>query len=465
MNILSKYSLFLLCSLSMLSCNNEEPPLPDNTIAFVSDAQGIENTASELDIVLNFGRAIDTPINISVDLNESGVAYGVDYTTEPEAQNGVISLSVPTGSTFTKVVLKKTQNSVMNGNETVKLTITQVGSPVVIGTAKEAVISFAAITSSGSTLTLNGIADKENGSGAANAVFVDFSGNNQSPILRSSWDLGLFAGGDFKVVINNMTAASVLKLDKVDLAGVTASDFDPNLLKVGQGQGNFDIIDDPRGNNILQNTAIDPISETDSDNKVYIINRAGGTGNVAQVEDLYKVRILRNGTDGYKVQYARVNETTVKTISVKKEDTHNFQYVSLEQGKQVSVEPSKQKWDIVWGYHMFYTGTIPYGFSDLVFVNTLGGAKAAEVLTSEISYEAYTANNIATTQFSSSSAVIGSNWRVTSGENVGVKTDRFYVIQDAMGNVYKLKFVSFHANDGGTRGKPVIAYSLVKAAN
>lgn len=465
MNLFSKYALFVFCGLSIFSCNNEDPPLPDYTLFFESEAQGLESTASELNVELNFGRAIQTPVNILIGLTESGVVYGVDYSTEPAAENGLINLSVPAGSTNAKIVLKKDSKSILNGNETIKLTINQVGSPVLIGGTKESLISFGAITSSGSTLTLNGIAANESGPSAANAVFVDFSGNSQFPVLRSSWDLGFYSGADFKVKINNMTAATAIKLEYTDLASVTANDFDPNTLKVGQGQGNFDIIDDPIGDNILQGTAIASISATDAENKVYIINRAGGNANVAPVDELYKVRILRDGTDGYTLQYAKVNEATVKTVSVKKDAANNFQYVSLEQGEQVVVEPPKQKWDIVWGYHMFYTGSIPYGFSDLVFVNTLGGAKAAEVLTSEVSYEDYSSAHIATTRFSTSSSVIGSNWRVTSGEKVGVKTDRFYVIQDAMGNVYKLKFISFHANDGGTRGKPVIAYSLVKSAN
>lgn len=464
MNTFTKYAFLLFCGLSAISCDKDEPPLPDNIVAFAAENQGIENSASALEVTLNFGRPVEAPVNISVTLTESGVKYGTDYTTEPAAENGIIQLTAPAGSSGTKLILKKNNAIVLNGDETVKMTISQVGSPVLPGGIKESVISFAAITSDGSTLTLNGIAADESGASAANGVFVDLSGNSQYPVLRSAWDLGFYSGNNFRVIINNMTAATALKIDKTDLAAVTAADFDPNNLKVGQGQGNFDIIDDPQGDNILHGTAIDEVSATEADNKVYIINRAGGSANVAPLEELYKIRVLRDGQDGYTVQYAKVNESVVKTISVKKDPEHNFQYVSLEKGEQVTVEPAKQKWDIVWGYHMYYTGTIPYGFSDLVFVNTLGGAKAAEILTSNISYEAYSASHLANTQFSTSSDVIGANWRVTSGGAVGVKTDRFYVLQDGSGNVYKLKFVSFHANDGGTRGKPVISYSLVKSA-
>ncbi|MFN3381839.1 MAG: HmuY family protein [Runella zeae] len=45
-----------------------------------------------------------------------------------------------------------------------------------------------------------------------------------------------------------------------------------------------------------------------------------------------------------------------------------------------------------------------------------------------------------------------------------MKTDRFYIIKDPNGNYYKLKFISFHPSEGGTRGRPIIDYKLVKKA-
>jgi hypothetical protein len=112
---------------------------------------------------------------------------------------------------------------------------------------------------------------------------------------------------------------------------------------------------------------------------------------------------------------------------------------------------------------MYYTGGIPYGFADLVFTNQHAGTSAVEVLTSTVSYDNFGEADAATLTFSSDRNVIGSNWRVTSpSTSAGVKTDRFYAIKDAAGNVYKLKFISFHPNDGGVRGNPQIVYTLVK---
>ena len=50
-------------------------------------------------------------------------------------------------------------------------------------------------------------------------------------------------------------------------------------------------------------------------------------------------------------------------------------------------------------------------------------------------------------------------------ETIGVRADRFYVIQDGARNIYKLKFLSFHEKVRGIRGKPKLMYALVKQGN
>lgn len=315
--------------------------------------------------------------------------------------------------------------------------------------------------SDGSTLTLNGLIGAEAGSSAGNSVYVDFSANKQTSVDRDSWDLGFYSGADFKVILNATNGSSVIKVEKTDLNAVTSADFDPNNLKVGQGGGTFALIDDPREASILNKTAIGVVSATDAENKVYIINRKGGANNVLATADLFKIRILRKGS-GYTLQYAKVGDAAFKTLDIVKNGNANFQFASLVKGTAVNVEPEKASWDIVWGYSMYYTATFPYGFSDLVFINNLGGVSAAAVATSAKTYAAFAEADIASVTFSTNRDIIGSTWRNTTGTAIGVKTDTFYVIKDSAGNVYKLKFNSFISNDGGERGKPVIEYKLVK---
>jgi len=321
---------------------------------------------------------------------------------------------------------------------------------------------FVVPPSDGSTLTLNGLVGAETGSAAGNSVFVDFSSDKQTAVERDSWDLGFYSGADFKVILNSSNGASALVINKTDLNAVTIADFDPNALKVGQGQGNFTIVDDGREANILNKTAIATISATDAENKVYIINRKGGSATVLANNELYKIRIIRKGATGYTLQYAKVTETTFKTLDVTKNTDANFQFASLVKGTAVSAEPAKASWDIVWGYSMYWTGTFPYAFSDLIFINSLGGTSAAIVtITDTKTYASFSESNVSGETFLTNRDAIGSGWRSTQPAT-GVNTKVFYVIKDAAGNVYKLKFISMGAGDAGTRGKPVIEYKLIK---
>lgn len=320
--------------------------------------------------------------------------------------------------------------------------------------------------SNGSKLTLNG---GDGGASAANSVFVDFSEDKQTSVVRTSWDLGFYgAADDFRVIINHSTAGAAVATTKTDLNQVTAADTTAvatsGALNVGQGSGTFDKLDPIEGNRsaYLSGTVIKAISATEADNKVYIYAR--GNGGTTLNRGWYKIRVIRNGSN-YTLQYAKINETTFKTLTVTKDAKYNFNYVSLQTGAATTVEPEKAAWDIQWGFTTYKASpTIPYTFSDFVSLNFVGGAQAAEVLTTTVSYADFKEANLTGINFLSTREVIAGNWRVTSNGPVGVKTDRFYLVKDAAGNVYKLKFISFHASDGGERGKPVIEYALVKKA-
>ncbi|MDF2187149.1 HmuY family protein [Paraflavitalea sp. CAU 1676] len=314
--------------------------------------------------------------------------------------------------------------------------------------------------SDGKSTTLNG---GTGGSNAAHSVFLDLSTDLQDSVKRVSWDLGFYTGSDFRVVINNTTAATAKAINKTDLSQVNAADTAgfADALALGQGAGTFSIIDDVEGD--LSKTVIAAVSATESDNKVYILKPSNGM--VAAARDWYKIRIIRNGAN-YKLQYARLSETSVKTIDITKDASYNFKYISLETNGAVNVEPANANWDIEWTLTTYKANaTTPYPYSDYVYINHLAGVTAAEVLTTTATFEAYAEANIASTTFVSNKVVIGGNWRNTQPPApVGVKTDRFYVVKDAAGNVYKLRFLSFHASDGGLRGYPKVEYKLVKKA-
>ncbi|MCH5715154.1 HmuY family protein [Niabella hibiscisoli] len=319
--------------------------------------------------------------------------------------------------------------------------------------------------SNGSIITLNGLIASEAGTSAGNSVFVDFSTEKQFPVARESWDLGFYTGSDFRVITNNTTFAFAKVTGKTDINTVGSADtigvvlsfnqVSPPLLTSG-------IADDPSGD--LSKTAIPAISATEADNKVIIINR-GTNGGIA-AKDFIKIRILRS-SNGYTLQYAPLTSSTFSTAQIAKSGDSDFAYISLSNGATVTTFPTKVNWDIQWGYSVMAFGTYYYGYSDVVAINHRNGVQGLQRIYSsaEVAADAFTKFNkdsVAKYSLSSDKWSIGSNWRTASQTVTSVAKDRFYIVKDQAGNYYKLKFVSFAAQDGGTRGKPQIAYELIK---
>ncbi len=326
--------------------------------------------------------------------------------------------------------------------------------------------------STGAQVELNGIAViGELGSAAGNSVYLDLSTDKQTIALRSAWDLGFYCTSDFRVILNNTSSAGAKVLTSSDITTVGAADTIGLTLATSQTNPLPEQLvwfDNVAGD--MTKTVIPAVSATDADNKVIILNRGIGGGIAAR--PWIKLRVLRNTSGGYTLQYAGIQETTFKTLQIPKDAAYHFKYVSFENGI-VSGQPEKEKWDLVWSYSVFETnfgaGQVPYNFSDLIAVNHLAGVTVAQKVYADaaIAAAAYTAFNkdsVSNTTLVNNRWAIGSSWRVTqsSTEPLGARLARFYIIKDPAGNYYKLKCLSMGVGtDGGTRGKPVFKYTLI----
>jgi HmuY protein len=323
--------------------------------------------------------------------------------------------------------------------------------------------------SEGAQVQFNGIAGGEAGSAAGNSVYLDLSGDKQTAVLRSGWDLGFYGGNDFRVILNNFSVAGAKVLATSDINAANATDTAGLTLNTSQTNPlpeQLVYFDDINGD--ISKTVIPAISAVDADNKVIIINRGNGGGIAAR--PWVKIRILRNGTTGYTLQYAGITETSFKTLQIAKNANYNFTHVSFTNGV-VDGEPEKEKWDLVWSYSLFQTnfgaGNVPYNFSDLIAVNHLSNVTVAQKVYADATaaaaaFTAFNKDSVSNTTMVTGRWTIGSSWRSTQPAT-GARQDRFYVIKDANGNYYKLKCIAMGVGtDGGTRGKPEFKYALIK---
>ncbi len=455
-------SVFLM---AVSSCRKNEAPLPDNQVQFESNEQGLSEATAEITVKLTLTRAVDANTAVSISLTNTGIDYGTNYTTVPEAASGTMVVSVLSGSKEASFIVKKVSGALFTGEEKIVFKMISSAAPVVIGTANEFTLKFDELVATSSAIVGDG-----GGANYGNKVFFDLSANKQTAVQRTKWDLGFWGGADdFRVILNSSTAMMAKQIDKNDLNAVTAADTAGFATQVIFNQGDPTIaslpyIDYPDGD--LTKTAIATIASAAADNKVYIINRGKGIGSPAPDRGWKKIRVIRNASGGYTLQHADIAALSFTSVDIPKQDAYFFKYVSFENGV-TDVDPEKGKWDLAWTYFTnatdFGGGEVPYTFQDVMLQNR--NVAAAKVLTSAKTYEAFTEADIAAQTFVSSQRAIGADWRSGGGPNSApaVRSDRFYVIKDADENYYKIRFTAMTKN--GERGYPAFEYALIKRGN
>lgn len=313
-----------------------------------------------------------------------------------------------------------------------------------------------------------------------NQLYVDLSTSTKTPIARESWDLGFSSGAAFRVAINGSLKMAVKQLNTTNIDEVQTEDAS---VSVGFSTlASLGYVDNPTG--ILEGsgagigTAIAEIAANDADNKVYLVNlgfKAGTTtpnlGAVATDGDprgWKKIRITRSGNN-YVLQYADLDAITHTTVTISKNAAYHFTFFSLVSGQEVTAQPEKNKWDLNFttftNYFPYSGADVTYGYADFITTNVNGGTTAYEVLIADITFEAFTLTSVEESSFITSASdqrVIGSNWRSGGGPSSlpSIRDDRFYVLKDVDGNIYKLRFLAL-TNDAGERGFPVFEYEIL----
>lgn len=333
------------------------------------------------------------------------------------------------------------------------------------------------ITIEGATL-----APTVGGPNQPNQVYIDLSTSDAISVRRDAWDLGFYSGTDFRVVINGSLEMAAAELSLEDIDAINSSTQEVIDLQPKMDVGNFDsenmqYVDSPDGS--LSETAINEVSEVDANNKVYLVNlghkvgtetpTTGGTVLSGEARGWMKIRILRDGND-YVLQYADLDETTHNEVTISKNPDYNFTFFSLKNGTVAGVEPSKEGWDL--NFTTFtnevFAGPTSYGayfYGDFVVSNSRANVGIYMIDTEEqdaIAFENFTFIDVNSSLFTNDQRSIGSSWRNGGGPGTlpSLKENVYYIINDANGNYYKLKFLAL-TNEVGERGYPQFEYSLL----
>ncbi|WP_430615230.1 HmuY family protein [Flavobacterium sp. JP2137] len=465
--------LVFVVILGLSSCE-KEPKGQERVfvVAFDQKFTSYSNIRDEAKIDLVFSKAADFDGMLTIRLSAKNAEYQTDFTTIPRIDNNSeFQVPIKAGTKSTEFIFKNLIYPFDREDKVIQFEIVNVDYPdtFLLQGNTRTMVSFAA--SLGGT-----IAPEIGGPSQAFQVYVELSSGTVKEVARTSWELAFSSEAD-RVKINGSIYMAAKKLDTNDIDQVRQSQVSGFFSEVAVGTFdpvNENYVDAPSGD--VTKTAIAEIKENDAENAVYLINMGFEPGQLAnpagadvagEKRGWKKIRILKR-QDDYLLQYANLNDSSHKEVRIKKNQAYNFSFYSLIAESEVSVEPTKENWDL--NFTVFtnvIAGNGSYGYSDFVSNNTRGNSRAYAVIVTGSTpqdlavklEQAYADVQVDDSKLSNDQRVIGAEWRdVFTGQAF---KDRFFVLKDAKGNYYKIKMISM-LNEKGQRGYPKFEYQLIQ---
>lgn len=328
------------------------------------------------------------------------------------------------------------------------------------------------------------------GAKQSNQVWVDLSepqSKSMTSNLRTDWDLGFYSGDDFRVIINSSIIMAAGKIPNAnDIDAVTEAQVASLQDEVMIGSflaSNLQYVDNPNGMFLTQTTGIEAIKANDADNPIYLVNMGrdiysgiitpGSAIVGGDARGWYLLQITRSN-NGYRLKYKDLSSEKAHSEYILSKNTdYALNFFSLKKGSEVTIQPKRKGWDIgftVLTNEVFYSPGVSAGsyvYADFVISNITDGVGAYQVdIPSGINTDQYYSNfkskDIEASKFIfNDQRAIGDHWRTVTGSNgAQVYGDRFYIIKDAEGFFFKLRFNKM-MNDKGERGYPQFEYEIL----
>ena len=277
-------------------------------------------------------------------------------------------------------------------------------------------------------------------------TFYDLSSNSSSTNPNGSWDLAFENTTDgWHIRINYSNFSGVYRTGSTDFNATSYTTEDKNWI-YDASSGNPD------------STAVGNWRDTTSEGPlVYLI----GTYDGIRYKPYRKIKFSAVTDTSYMFTFANFDNSDVNEFTIKKNPSFNNTYFSFKTKDTLSVEPSKNNWDILFTQ---YTTTLftkegiatPYIVRG-IYVNPGIVSAMVDSLTG---YANITSGHIDLSKMSSIQDNIGYNWKAVE-INQSANTARYavrknysYIIRDTEGVFYKLHFLTY-VNDSLLVGYPM----------
>ena len=459
----------LFVFLAFASCESDEV---DNKQPFVAAFENLSHELSAIpvdkEIKMVFSEPAASSGTVIVKVTPTNAVYGDDFETLPSAESGTFEIPFEAGQkgiSFLYINRIEAPFGEEDQQKSVLFQVVQINyvSQTSVQGYSSSLVGFG--SSLGATLL-----PEIGGPNQGDQVYIDLSTEIVTKARRDSWDLGFYSGTNSRVVLNGSVYMAARQLESTNIDAVTQASVQQYFASVSVGTFdpvNAAYIDAPNGD--ITKTAIAEISDTENDNKVYLVNLGYQIGNTTPAPGSVaiagnprgwkKIRILKNG-DNYVLQYADLTSATHQEVTIPINEAYNFSFFSFNTQNLVNVEPEKSKWDLNFSvFTNIIEGSGSYGYSDFVINNLKAGVKAYRVENAPgLDFPTFSKANIDDSKFTDDQRIIGADWRDVFGS---VFTNRFYILKDIDGNYYKIRMLAF-VDQGGVRGHPKFEYKLVQ---
>jgi len=295
-----------------------------------------------------------------------------------------------------------------------------------------------------------------------NQLFFNFANQQMSSSAHGSWHLGFSSFGEKPhIIINGGLNAyvTVAHFSTSDFASITTKDH------IKSANWRFD---DPSGS--LDSLAFGPCYSEQLPSGEYSVKSGLCSMDLGSTihDSIRYVKIKLNSILGgaYHFQWGYLHESAPrKSVQVKIDPDYNYSYYNFHQDAVVMNEPVKSKeWDIVF---TTYKDAVPDNLGVIypyvirgVLVNPRN-VEVAEI--NGVNFNDISISHAENTLFTKVIDEIGYDWKSydQTAERYTIVPNKNYLIKNADGNIFKLRFLDFY-NDQGIKGFPKLAWELLK---
>lgn len=294
-----------------------------------------------------------------------------------------------------------------------------------------------------------------------NQLWFEFSTQKKASNAFGLWDIGFSLSEKNLIILNcgKHGGFTATYIDNADFSDIQQIDVNKYNWTFDNPNGHPDSLSFSGCWNSYQNGKAQP------KNRLYIINRGADS---LGAKKFIKLKLLGREGASYHFQWGLLTDTTPRhDVYIQVSNDYNYCYYNFTTEKEVFNEPfTRDNWDmVITTYKQTVTEeslgtTMPYILRGVLTnpnkVRVLELNNLIDFNQIDLQY----AKNQVLSDFLNEIGYDWKTWSLTANKYT-VNQKKIFIILDAKGNYFKMRFVDFY-NDKGEKGFPKIAWELLK---